>query len=158
MRAITLVFASLVLLAPVASSAPAVVGGVDHVGLTVTDLDASVAFFTDALGFEIRGRDDDYPAVFLTNGEITVTLWRATDPEKATPFDRKNNVGLHHLAFRVASFEALDAVHERVRQVPGVRIEFAPELAYGGPAKHMMIREPSGNRLEFIHRPPEPDS
>lgn len=24
----------------------------------------------------------------------------------------------------------------------------------GGPARHMMIREPSGNRLEFIHRPP----
>lgn len=32
-------------------------------------------------------------------------------------------------------------------------IELAPELAYGDPTKHMMIREPSGNRIEFAHTP-----
>ncbi len=31
-------------------------------------------------------------------------------------------------------------------------VTVGPELSYGGPAKHMMIRKPSGNRLEFIHR------
>lgn len=141
-----------------AGSSPALarslVGGVDHVGLTVTDLNASKTFFTDVLGFEVRGGDDEYPSVFLGNGEVLVTLWRATDPETAVSFDRKRNVGLHHLAFAVSSFEALDDLHERLRTAPGVTIEFAPELNRGGPARHMMIREPSGNRIEFIHRPP----
>lgn len=141
------------LFSPPAGFAGSSVGGLDHVGLTVTDLDGSVAFFTDSLGFEVRGGDKEYPAVFLGNGEIIITLWRASDPKAARPFDRKKNVGLHHLAFSVPSFDALDDLHERLRNTPSVTIEFAPELNQGGPAMHMMIREPSGNRIEFIHRP-----
>jgi lactoylglutathione lyase len=129
------------------------VGGVDHVGLTVSDLAATESFFTTVLGFSVVGRDEAYPSVFLSNDEVIVTLWRATDPATAVEFDRKRNVGLHHLAFRVGGFDELDALHDRLAQVPGVRIEFAPEALSGGPAKNMRIREPSGNRLEFIHRP-----
>jgi lactoylglutathione lyase len=132
------------------------VRGADHVGLTVTDLAASETFFTETLGFSLLGRDAEYPAAFLTNGDIIVTLWRAIDPATAIPFDRKRNVGLHHLAFTVDSFAKLDALHARLAQAPGVKIEFAPEPLSGGPTKHMMIREPSGNRLEFIHRAPTP--
>lgn len=127
--------------------------GTDHVGLTVTDLEASRALFVDGLGFAVRGQDTSYPAYFLTNGQTTVTLWRTTDPDNATPFDRRLNVGLHHLALAVDSFETLDALHARLATFPGVVIEFPPELAYGGPAKHMMFYEPSGNRIELVHRP-----
>ncbi len=127
------------------------VGGLDHIGLSVSDLESSAGFFVDALGFKIGGRDPKYPAVFMNNGDMSVTLWQTGD--KTVAFNRKNNVGLHHLAIRVNSFEALDALYEKVREIPGVVIEFSPELAYGGPAKHMMIREPSGNRLELVHRP-----
>ncbi|WP_428267387.1 VOC family protein [Haliangium sp.] len=130
--------------------------GVDHVGLTVLDLEASRAFFVDGLGFRVKNHDPDYPAYFLTNGHTTITLWRAENPDSATRFDRRANVGLHHLAIRVSSFEALDTLYERLRAYPGVTIEFAPELAYGGPAKHMMLYEPSGNRVELVHRPPTP--
>ena len=126
-------------------------GGVDHIGLSVSKLTASTSFFVGALGFKVSGRDPKYPAVFMNNGEMSLTLWQ-TD-EKPVAFNRKGNVGLHHLAIQVTSFEALDALHEVVKQIPGVVIEFSPELAYGGPAKHMMIREPSGNRLELVHRP-----
>jgi lactoylglutathione lyase len=127
--------------------------GTDHVGLTVTDLEASKALFVGVLDFRVRGRDADYPAYFLTNGSTTVTLWRAEDPESATPFDRRKNVGLHHLALAVDTFESLERLHERLAAHPRVTIEFAPELAYGGPAKHMMFYEPSGNRIELVHRP-----
>jgi lactoylglutathione lyase len=34
-----------------------------------------------------------------------------------------------------------------------VRVEFAPELLRGGPAKHCMLYEPSGIRVEFIWAP-----
>ncbi|PCJ16728.1 MAG: glyoxalase, partial [SAR86 cluster bacterium] len=68
----------------------------------------------------------------------------------------KNNVGLHHLALSIASFEELDALYEVLANTDGVVIEFSPEPLSGGPTKHMMIREPSGNRLEFIHRPARP--
>jgi lactoylglutathione lyase len=130
------------------------IGDVNHIGLTVTDLEASQRFFVDVLGFEPAGGDPEYPALFVANNDIMVTLWRATDPQSAIAFDRKQNVGLHHLAFNLESFAALDALYAVLRMEPDVVIEFSPELLSGGPARHMMIREPSGNRLEFIHIPP----
>ena len=133
------------------SAADKTTGGFDHVGLSVSDLDASTDFFVEALGFKLLGRDAEYPAVFMNNGEMGLTLWQTN--EKPVAFDRKNNVGLHHLAIRVASFEVLDSLYETVKKIPGVVVEFSPELSYGGPAKHMIIREPSGNRIELIHRP-----
>lgn len=133
---------------------PVMTNGFNHVGLSVTDLEKSTKFFTETLGWRLSGRDEEYPATFLTDGEMFLTLWRVTDPETAVEFNRKNNVGLHHLAISVASLDILDELYERVKAVDGVVIEFAPELAYGGPTKHMMIREPSGNRLEFAHNPP----
>ncbi len=129
--------------------------GVNHVGLTVTDLDSSTAFFVDTLGWRLVGGYPDYPSKFVTDGALFLTLWQATDPANAVPFDRKNNVGLHHLALTVVSRDALDVLHERFLQTNGVVIEFAPELNNGGPTVHMMIREPSGNRIEFAFNPPK---
>ena len=126
-------------------------GGADHIGLSVSDLDASTDFFVDVLGFKVSGRDTKYPATFMNNGEMSVTLWQTDDDN--VKFNRKRNVGLHHLAISVTSFDALDSLYQAAKETPGVVIEFSPELAYGGPSKHMMIREPSGNRLELVHRP-----
>ncbi len=136
-------------------STSALTSGFNHVGLSVLYLDKSTKFFTETLGWKLSGADPDYPASFLTDGEMFLTLWQVSKPETAVKFDRKNNVGLHHLAISVPGFAELDALYEKVKQVKGVVIEFAPELAYGGPTKHMMIREPSGNRLEFAHNPPK---
>ena len=128
--------------------------GFNHIGLTVSQLDLSTRFFVEALGWKQVGGDPNYPAKFVSDGNMFVTLWQATDPATAVKFNRKTNVGLHHLAITVASFEALDTLYERIKAFEGVEVEFAPELAYGGPGKHMMVREPSGNRLEFTYRPP----
>jgi lactoylglutathione lyase len=127
--------------------------GFNHVGLSVSDLDHSADFFINTLGWNEVGGQPDYPARFVSDGKIFLTLWQTTPNQKVITFNRKNNVGLHHLAMSVVSFEALDELHERFKKTKGVVIEFAPELAFGGPGKHMMIREPSGNRLEFIFTP-----
>ena len=127
-----------------------VTAGVNHIGLAVKDLDGSVSFFVDTLGWRNVGGVEDYPSVFVTDGNMFLTLWRVTDPANAVDFDRKNNVGLHHLAITVESLDALNMLHEKFKSVEGLRIEFAPEHLGKGPTTHMMIREPSGNRLEFI--------
>lgn len=124
--------------------------GLNHIGLAVSDLEASTAFFVDTLGFQRAGGDPEYPSNFVYNGEIFVTLWQVTDPQSAIAFDRKNNVGLHHMAITVRDLTTLHELHRRFVEHPKVEIEFAPEFIGNGPTTHMMIRDPSGLRLEFI--------
>lgn len=79
-----------------------------------------------------------------------LTLWQVTQNSQANLFDRKKNVGLHHLALTVESQEQLDHVHQIMLQAEDVEIEFAPEPVGNGPRMHMMVYEPGGIRIEFI--------
>jgi len=134
---------------------PVLTSGVDHIGLTVSDLDATRIFFTDCLGWTLLGENRAYPAAFVTDGAMRVTLWQVKDQPDHVPFDRHRNVGLHHLAFRVADLLTLHVIHERVADWPGAIVEFAPERNGAGPKIHCMIREPSGTRIEFTCIPHE---
>lgn len=124
--------------------------GAHHIGLTVRDLEESKRFFIETLGYEQVGEVPDYPAVFLTDGNIMIALWRAVDPANATPFDRKNVIGLHHLALALENDAALDGLYHRLQDTDDVSIEFAPEPLGGGPTRHMMCNIPGGIRVEFI--------
>lgn len=128
----------------------AVTRGVHHVGLTVCNLESTRRFFTATLAFEQVGEVPDYPAVFLTDGTTMITLWQATDPDTAVPFDRKSVIGLHHLALAVRGHQELDELHKRLEETPGVFIEFPPEPLLGGPTRHLMCEIPSRIRVEFI--------
>jgi catechol 2,3-dioxygenase-like lactoylglutathione lyase family enzyme len=125
--------------------------GVDHVGLTVGDLAQSKRFFCDCLGWTAVGENPSYPAIFVSDGRTIVTLWQANPGPIA--FDRRRNVGLHHLALRVADLSGLNALHARVAAWPGVSVEFAPELSGKGPKTHFIVREPGGTRIEFVFDP-----
>lgn len=122
--------------------------GPHHIGLTVSKLEQSAAFFTELLGWQEVRRKDDYPAIFVSDGHIMLTLW-AIKEEPGVDFDRKANVGLHHLALKIASDDALNLIHGKLIE-NGIAIEFAPEQLSAGPARHMMCYGPSGIRIEFI--------
>jgi catechol 2,3-dioxygenase-like lactoylglutathione lyase family enzyme len=127
--------------------------GIDHVGLTVPDLGATRDFFVQCLEWKIVGERPEYPAVFVSDGKLLVTLWQVKDETAPVSFDRRKNIGLHHLALRVIDEAALATILERVSAWPGVTVEFAPELLGAGPKRHMMIYEPGGIRLEFDFDP-----
>lgn len=126
--------------------------GVHHVGLTVLDVVEAAAFFVEALGFELVAERPDYPARFVSDGHVLLTLWQARDPERARAFDRREAVGLHHLALGVAP-EALDALHARLAARGDVEVEFAPEPLGASGLRHFMLRGPSGLRLELVDSP-----
>lgn len=128
----------------------AVTKGAHHVGLTVPDVEAARAFFIEALGYQQVGGAPEYPAVFVSDGVVLITLWQAEDPSNAVAFDRRRNIGLHHLALRVAGDDALDALHERLAARPDVRMEFAPEQLGDLTVRHMICGIPGNIRLEFI--------
>ena len=131
-------------------SAQAVTKGAHHIGLTVPNLQETRNFFITTLGFEQVGEVPDYPAVFLTDGTTMITLWQAADPKTATPFDRKNVIGLHHFALSVDGSAVLEELDAKLVRTPGVDVEFGPEPLGGGPTRHMMCAIPGGIRMELI--------
>src|SRR5215210_443539 len=73
--------------------------GAHHLRLTVSDLDRSLAFYTDVLGFELRVRFGPN-SVFLHDGTMGLGLntpWHDI-AEAEQRFDEAR-VGLDHLAF-----------------------------------------------------------
>lgn len=124
--------------------------GAHHIGLAVRDVAEARDFFVEALGFTVAAERPDYPAIFVTDGATLLTLWQVAEPASATPFDRRANIGLHHLALRVADHDALRTVFSRVQNHPGAVIEFDPEpIREGAATHHFICAMPGGIRIEF---------
>ena len=121
--------------------------GINHLGLTVRSLKETTAFFTDILHWTESGYDASYPRTAVSDGNVRLTLWQA-EPDPIS-FDRKKNLGLHHLALSVNSESELNVLANKLK-TSEIEIEFMPELVGQGPRKHMMVYEPGGLRIEFI--------
>ena len=83
----------------------------DHVGIAVSDLQASLAFFRDVLGLHVEMSEDiasqKVRAHFLAAGQSTLEMLEATAPD--SPIGRyleKRGPGLHHVALRVDDITA----------------------------------------------------
>lgn len=127
--------------------------GIDHLGLTVSDIELSRQFFVECLGWSVVGEMPGYPAVFVSDGSARLTLWQVDREDGYVAFDRRKNLGLHHFALKVSSEADLFRVFAAVSAWPGVEVEFSPERVGNGPNMHCMIREPGGTRLEFRFNP-----
>lgn len=123
--------------------------GAQHIGLAVSKLEESAEFFTKILGWEEVKRREDYPAIFVRDSALTITLWK-TQTDEPVKFDRKTNIGLHHLALRVENKEELFRLLD-VLKANQIEIEFEPTFIREGPSMHMMCYEPSGIRIEFYY-------
>ncbi|MEV4096906.1 VOC family protein [Streptosporangium saharense] len=126
-------------------STPALQTG--HVGLNVTDLARSIAFYRRVFGFEVLGEqsEGDRRFAFLgLDGTLLVTLWQQSGG--VFPVDRP---GLHHLSFQVPDIEA-------VRRTEATLRELGAELVYDGVVPHgegassggVFFTDPDGIRLE----------
>ena len=78
-----------------------------------------------------------------------LTLWKAQTNEPIQ-FNRKSNIGLHHFALAVESFERLNEIYNSILET-SYKAEFAPEpVREGSAAKHFILSGPSELRIEFI--------
>jgi methylmalonyl-CoA/ethylmalonyl-CoA epimerase len=89
-----------------------VFGRVDHLGIAVEDLEASIALHQDALGFALVHREvveeQGVEAVLFDVGENHVELLKPLGPD--TPvgkFLARNGPGLHHVAYQTDDIEAV---------------------------------------------------
>ncbi|MFZ3497650.1 VOC family protein [Streptomyces sp. 5.8] len=119
-----------------------------HVGLNVTDLDRSLAFYRDGLGFELlgEGKEEDRRFAFLgQDGELVLTLWQQAGGAYAP-----GAAGLHHLAL---SADAIEEVREYEERLRGLGVDFAYEGVVphgeGAASGGIFFHDPDGTRLEI---------
>lgn len=147
--------------------------GVEHIGLTVPDLDEATAFFVDVIGCEVVFEvgpfrsDDDWMATHLNvqpraevrrirmlrcgNGP-SFEVFEFAPPEGSGSPPANSAVGGHHLAFYVEDMaQALDYLRGR-----GVRIMGEPTTMAEGPSAGLSwvyFLAPWGLQLELVSYP-----
>jgi len=127
-----------------------VIASLDHLVLTVADIDATVAFYRDVLGMEAVTFGNGRTA--LAFGAQKINLHRAGhefEPKSARP-----TPGSADLCFLLDV--SLDTAWGRLREAR-VAVEEGPVARTGatGPIRSLYIRDPDGNLIELSILDPE---
>jgi glyoxylase I family protein len=151
------------------STAPFRIIAVDHTGITVTNLERSLAFWQDVLGFELSHRahqtgDLAREITGVAGAEISIAVLKAPGHkiellEYQAPPDRKKHielspcdVGSVHVALTV---DNLDAVLSTIA-ASGWRAAGQPQTLQSGPnagKRVVYVRDPDGTTIEFMQPP-----
>ena len=118
-----------------------------HIGLSVTDLDRSLAFYREVLDLELIQESTEAGRRFAflgAGGRLFLTLWQ----QSSTGFEPRQ-AGLHHLAFQLPTFEAVQATEGRLR-ARGVTPHYDGVVPHreGGESAALFFADPDGIRLE----------
>jgi len=156
--------------APRARTAPMVpLQRLSHLGIGVSDMERSLRFYQDCLGFRhehelrvageptdtlLRLRGVDLHAVYLTRDGVRIELLRfASPPGPPRRARAMNEHGLAHLSFRTADLDAtlaaLRAAGERVLEETVIRFpEFRSAACF--------VVDPDGQLIELVQAPGDP--
>jgi lactoylglutathione lyase len=137
-----------------------------HIGLCVSDIDASLRFYCEGLGFELaesydlddtmldglaRALEVDTPvrmrSQMITNGALKIELLHFWTPSPiGTPSMRRNQRGFTHCSFRV---DDVDAVAARLVALGGTIVR-GTRAVLG--VDVVFVADPDGARVELMGR------
>ena len=140
----------------------------NHTSFTVSDLDQSLAFFRDVLGFDITSKAPRAPNLIqkitgIDDAEVMIAYVRGPghsveliefiNPEKRETFrPRACDLGFYHIAYDVEGLDQLinDAKHYGVfPEGEIVAIDQGPNAG----ARIVYLRDRDGITFEFIEKP-----
>ena len=135
--------------------------GIDHVGLTVPDLELALTFYRDVIGCEVVSPPESRTnpsvrrvvgvpdakirgAMLKTAGGEHIELVMYEEPKKPTTLMETTTPSAVHLAFRV---QDIDSTLERLKRAGSRPVSEPVEL---GSARFVYCRDPFGVLLELI--------
>ena len=152
------------------SSIPFGILTADHTGITVSNLERSLAFWRDVLGFELSHRVHQTGELAaeitgVAGAEISLAVLKAPGGHKIellqylAPADRKQHVDLRpcdvgsaHVALTV---DNLDAILNQIA-ASGWRTAGKPQTLRSGPnagKRVIYVQDPDGSTIEFMQPP-----
>jgi catechol 2,3-dioxygenase-like lactoylglutathione lyase family enzyme len=170
--------AGLLLVQTLAASQPLIpVTSVDTVGMTVADMDRSIGFYTNVLGFEkasdveLSGREVELlhgvfgartRVVQLTLGaqRVELTQYLAPTGRPIPPDVRANDRMFQHIAIIVSDMKA---AYLKLRAAGAAHASTGPQRlpdwnVNAGGIEAFYFRDPDGHFLEVLHFPPDKGS
>jgi catechol 2,3-dioxygenase-like lactoylglutathione lyase family enzyme len=126
-------------------------GAINHLVLTVSDIERSKAFYTDVLGFKVIGENPAAKRVAISNGDVVLALSLPPDPSQAPQNDAfsEHRIGLDHLNFTVGHYDALVAAQRELKEQNVPHGEIKDLSANGFPIYVMAFRDPDNIQLEL---------
>ena len=143
----------------------------DHTGITVSNLERSLAFWRDVLGFELSHRPHQTGELAseitgVADAEISIAVLKGYGHkiellEYRAPAERKRivlrpcDVGSVHVAFTVDNLDAI----LKIIAASGWKAAGKPQTIRVGPntgKRVVYVRDPDGTTIEFMEMPPHP--
>ena len=125
--------------------------GIDHVAISVADLERSLKFYTEVLGLRVSPREHQKPGIeyFLDCGSSLIGLIQGEkDGQKHMLQD--GGLGGNHVSFRVPTKD-FDRYHEELKTL-GVTITYQKKREKSW---SLYFLDPDGNKLEITAWPLE---
>lgn len=126
----------------------------DHVGVVVHDIDATLKTYCDQLGFKLLERveipEQKVVAAFLDGGNSTIELISPTDAESGTArFLANRGEGTHHVCYEVDDIQAALAM----LRDQGVRlIDETPRQGVHGLVAFIHPKAANGLMIEVLQK------
>ena len=130
-------------------------GKINHIGIAVNNLEASIPFYRDTLGMTYEGdevvAEQKVKVAFLAVGESRIELLEPTaDDSPVAKFLAKNGEGVHHIAYEVADLDSALANLKR----DGVRlIDETPRCGAHGTSIAFLHPKATGGVLTELCQP-----
>jgi catechol 2,3-dioxygenase-like lactoylglutathione lyase family enzyme len=117
-----------------------VIESVNHIGITVSNLEESVKFYRDLFDFEIIDKASAPGIAFIRVADINIGLYEV--PGYKNPDDSKNRI-----SFYVDEQDFDDAVEELEQM--NIQIVYGPDNVRNG--KVVVFLDPDGNQIELSY-------
>ncbi|MEO6059213.1 MAG: VOC family protein [Candidatus Limnocylindria bacterium] len=117
--------------------------GIGHVVLKVRDLDRSLAFYRDLLGFRVVSEMSNVMIFLTATGESHHDLALLRVGQQA-PSPLQTAVGLYHVAIRLADWDAVRAAHALLSERGLLK-----GAVDHGVTRSLYTADPDGNEIEL---------
>lgn len=114
------------------------VTGLDHLNLSVKNLDETVDFYSKLFGFSVLKEQPEQDSKIIGNDKVKLCLYQSDDLQVS------QNSGFNHFGFHIENFEDIITICK----------EMNIEIFYGGPiewekSSSIYIADPNGYEIEL---------